>query len=143
MLDCDDRSDERGCGVIEIDVSGKSQGTLKSPGFPTGYPGKHSCTFKIITHDFNHRIKLQFTDFHLRPSDTGGICADYVSLSNEHYAGSVVYNCYSIYRCVFCGTTKPATSFSDSNYITIEFVSKSAVSSMFYKGFSATWYNER
>lgn len=142
--DCDDRSDEGGCDTILIDVTGKSQGILKSPGFPAGYPGRLSCTYKIITHDVKHRIKLQFTDFHLRPAR--GIfqeCADYVDLSNEYYAGNAMYTCEYSAHCVFCGSTKPSTSFSDDNYITMKFRSGNAASSVAYKGFSATWYNER
>ena len=125
-------------------MTGKSQGVLHSPNYPSGYPPNLFCTFKIITHDAGHRIKLEFNDFSLRPPVHGALkqCLDYVDLNNEYYAGGSTYIC-ELSHCVFCGSEKPVTAFSDDNYITMIFKSGSISSSYFYRGWSVSWYNER
>ena len=54
------------------DICGESfytdSGSFSSPGYPNTYPSDRRCEWFIMV-DFNHRIKLQFTDLDLRTSD--------------------------------------------------------------------------
>ena len=52
-------------------------GTLSSPNYPSNYPNKRECVYKIVV-GVNMQIKLNFTDFQLEYSAT---CSyDYVEI---------------------------------------------------------------
>ena len=52
-------------------------GTLSSPNYPSNYPNKRECVYKIVV-GVNMQIKLNFTDFQLEYSATCNY--DYVEI---------------------------------------------------------------
>ena len=90
-----------------VNITGKKYGTLKSPGYPRGYPGQLSCTYKIFTNDKGAGVSLSFDTFDLQPSRSSKdrftqlpteVCDDYIKLSNNEYSSMYKVQCSGIFN---------------------------------------------
>ncbi|XP_059901037.1 cubilin [Gadus macrocephalus] len=101
-------------------------GTLSSPNYPSNYPNKRECVYKIVV-GVNMQIKLNFTDFQLEYSATCNY--DYVEIRDGGYETSPIIG-------RFCGSQRPPVLVSHSNRLWLKFRSDVTTTS---PGFTAHW----
>ncbi|KAG7279659.1 hypothetical protein CRUP_025762 [Coryphaenoides rupestris] len=101
-------------------------GTLSSPNYPSNYPNRRECVYKIVV-EVNMQIMLNFTDFYVEYSLN---CQyDYVEIRDGGYETSPFIG-------RFCGNQRPQVLVSHSNRLWLKFRSDLANTR---RGFTAHW----
>ncbi|KAM5191524.1 LOW QUALITY PROTEIN: ovochymase-2-like [Mantella aurantiaca] len=121
----DDIEEIQSCGGS----STEENGVFKSPKWPYSYGPNKLCLWRIQVPQ-GKRVTIRFSDFDLEDIDLiSRLCYDYVAAYEEVSGNTVKYGPY-------CGTTIPSTITSQSNVITIRFLSDLFTEG---KGFRAYW----
>ncbi|XP_071088550.1 tolloid-like protein 2 [Haliotis cracherodii] len=113
---------EASCGVPLVATSADK--TFTSPGYPSSYFPRQSCTWTITTEKENETILLNTTDSVLEKPPSGGLCdKDYVTVYNGQNSSNLLGT--------FCGNQQPVLS-SGGNSLRVHLQTDDRNS---YKGF--------
>lgn len=92
------------------------QGYVQSPGYPRAYPAGKDCVWQINAPS-GFRIKVQFSEFHLREVDSSRGCLDFLEMREGNLP-------LSKFTGRYCGRNNPGEMVLPSNRLRLSFHSQ-------------------
>ena len=111
-------------------VHNSSNGSIKSPNFPSNYPNDVNCHYLILSSDPAKRIKITFLQFRLEYAENCGY--DSVRIYDGYFLNATQLGPTFGY----CGNSVPPTLTSTGNVVLIVFASDKSIT---YQGFQITY----